>query len=245
MHIAVLWKCICHRPTSIEPALIVLIFGSFMTHTLPGVGSVPDTNGVMGYVTNVTFRNLVMNGNAACKIKTWPNTTGEISNILYENVVLNGGKGSSILVLSTYYCGCTDPQKGWCHLFTPKPLNKCVVKNICPDKKNKSPFCTVPDGSCCAEAWPNGTLLPEISIKNITFRNFTGVADIPGSMQCRKGNPCEVNLEDVNISLLTNSSDWACAFANVTTRGVIRSVFPSFSVIFNRKMPFFVHFDKK
>jgi polygalacturonase len=36
----------------------------------------------MGYVTNITFRNLVMNGNAACKIKTWPNTTGEISNIL-------------------------------------------------------------------------------------------------------------------------------------------------------------------
>ena len=29
----------------------------------------PDTNGVMGYVTNITFRNLIMNGNAACKIK--------------------------------------------------------------------------------------------------------------------------------------------------------------------------------
>ena len=33
------------------------------------IGSVPDTNGVMGYVTNITFRNLIMNGNAACKIK--------------------------------------------------------------------------------------------------------------------------------------------------------------------------------
>lgn len=76
-----------------------------------------------------------MNGNAACKIKTWPNTTGEISNILYENVVLNGGAGSNVMAVSTYYCGCTDPQKGWCHLFTPRPLNKCTTKNICPAGK--------------------------------------------------------------------------------------------------------------
>ena len=137
-----------------------------------------------------------MNGNAACKIKTWPNTTGEISNILYENVVLNGGVGSNVMAVSTYYCGCTDPQKGWCHLFTPRPLNKCTTKNICPAGKGHiscaaarlsfsfaaaglavtdgrcccafRPWCTVPDGSCCAEAWPNGTLLPEIDIKNIT-----------------------------------------------------------------------------
>ena len=191
------------------------------------IGSVPDTNGVMGFVTNITFRNLVMNGNAACKIKTWPNTTGEISNILYENVRLNGGPGSYVMSVSTYYCGCTDPQKGWCHLFTPKPLNRCTRRDFCP---RGDPRCTgalvVADGSCCAEAWPNGTLLPEINVKNITFRNFTGTADNAGNMLCRRGNPCEVNLIDVNVSLLTKSSDWACAFADVRTQGVVEPPLP-------------------
>jgi hypothetical protein len=52
-----------------------------------------------------------------------------------------------------------------------QPLNKCVTKNICPKgKEHISPWCTVPDGSCCAEAWPNGTLLPEIEIKNVRRR---------------------------------------------------------------------------
>eukprot|EP01047_Picozoa_sp_COSAG01_P008033 COSAG01_NODE_311_length_19072_cov_73.511727_21_plen_111_part_00 len=88
-------------------------------------------------------------------------------------------------------------------------------------KSHISPWCTVPDGSCCAEAWPNGTLLPEIDIKNITFKNFTGTADIAGNMLCRRGNPCSVNLEDVNVTLLTNGSDWACSFADVRTKGVI------------------------
>ena len=37
---------------------------------------------------------------------------------------LNGGVGSYVMSVSTYYCGCADPQKGWCHLFTPKPLNR-------------------------------------------------------------------------------------------------------------------------
>ena len=191
------------------------------------IGSVPDTNGVMGYVTNITFRNLVMNGNAACKIKTWPNTTGEISNILYENVILNGGKGSFVMAASTYYCGCADPQKGWCHLFTPKPLNKCTTKNICPSGQH-SPWCNaVPDGSCCAEAWPNGTMLPEIDLKNITFRNFTGTADTAGNFMCRKGNPCTINLEDVNVTLLTKGSDWACSFAEIHTAGVIEPPMPA------------------
>ena len=43
-----------------------------------------------------------------------------------------------VMLETTYdiqYCGCTDPQKGWCHLFTPRPLNKCTTKNICPAGK--------------------------------------------------------------------------------------------------------------
>ena len=50
------------------------------------IGSVPDGNGLRGYISNVTFRNITMEGNAPVKIKSWPNTTGEVSNILYEDV---------------------------------------------------------------------------------------------------------------------------------------------------------------
>ena len=167
----------------------------------------------------------VMNGNAVCKIKTWPNTTGEISNILYENVVLNGGPGSMVMDVSAYYCGCTDPAKGWCHLFTPKPLNKCVTRNISP---RGQPAVVVADGSCCAEAWPNGTMLPEINIMNVTFRNFSGTADNAGAMTCRKGNPCSVNLEDVNVTLLTKGSLWGCNFADVRTKGVVEPPLPPY-----------------
>ena len=36
------------------------------------IGSVPDANGLMGDITNITFRNLTMNGDAPLKFKTWP-----------------------------------------------------------------------------------------------------------------------------------------------------------------------------
>ena len=41
------------------------------------------------------------------------------------------------------------------------------------------------------------------------------------------GNPvAEVNLEDVNVTVLTNGSDWACAYADVSTKGVISPPLP-------------------
>ena len=43
------------------------------------IGSVPDCNGCVGFVTNITYRNCSFFGNAPMKIKTWANTTGEIS----------------------------------------------------------------------------------------------------------------------------------------------------------------------
>lgn len=177
------------------------------------IGSVPDANGLNGYVTNITFRNLVMEGNAACKIKTWPNTTGEISNILYENVRINGGAGSSILQLSTYYCKCTDPSKGWCHLYTPKPLTSCRQEEIV-----SSVFEAV--GSCCAETENN------IDLRNITFRNFTGTAETAGQMLCRKGRPCTIHLEDVNVTL-TKDVNWACSATDVKVSGISNPTLPS------------------
>lgn len=36
----------------------------------------------------------------------------------------------------------------------------------------------------------------------------------------------QVNLEDVNVTVLTNGSDWACAFADISTKGVINPPLP-------------------
>ena len=60
-----------------------------------------------------------------------------------------------------------------------------------------------------------------------SFRNFTGTADIAGNMLCRKGNPCSVNLEDVNVTLLQKGMEWACSYADVQTKGVIEPPLPA------------------
>jgi polygalacturonase len=73
------------------------------------IGSIPDCSGCHGVVTNITFRNITMGGDAPMKIKWWANTTGEISNILYEDVTLSNA--SSAIQMSANYgswaCPCT------------------------------------------------------------------------------------------------------------------------------------------
>ena len=46
-------------------------------------------------------------------------------------------------------------------------------------------------------------------------------------MLCRKGNPCSVNLEDVNVTLLQKGMEWACSYADVQTKGVIEPPLPA------------------
>ena len=71
------------------------------------IGSVPDTNGVMGYVTNVTFRNLVMNGNAACKIKVLGSST--CCTAATAAAVAGGGGGGAVSDNSVCTVYCVKP----------------------------------------------------------------------------------------------------------------------------------------
>lgn len=47
-----------------------------------------------------------------------------------------------------------------------------------------------------------------------------------GSLACDDDGLWQVNLEDVNVTVLTNGSDWACAFADISTKGVINPPLP-------------------
>ena len=70
---------------------------------------------------------------------------------------------------------------------------------------------------------PAGDATNTIAIRNITFRRLKGTVQAPGSIDCRKGNPCSVNLEDVN---LTTAQAWTCGNADITTTGSIVPAIP-------------------
>jgi hypothetical protein len=166
------------------------------------IGSVPDGNGLRGFITNVTFRNITMKGNAPVKIKSWPNTTGEVSNILYEDVTLvNADTAIDV--------GTFAPCK-WCHPFAGSEKTKCRAV----------PFVGPPVdwGGQCSQ----GT--QQISMVNITFRRFRGTVKSPGMIRCREINPCKFNFEDVT---LTTDKPWICGNLNATIIGTMRPSLPS------------------
>ena len=164
------------------------------------IGSVPDGNGLHGYISNVTFRNITMEGNAPVKIKSWPNTTGEVSNILYEDVTLLGAD-------TAIDVGTFAPCK-WCHPLGPTK-----------DKCRSVPFVGPPVdwGGACSQTEN------QISMVNITFRRFRGTVKAPGMIRCREVNPCLFNFEDVNIS---TSQPWICGNMNASIKGAMLPPLP-------------------
>lgn len=168
------------------------------------IGSIPDCSGCHGVVTNVTFRNITMGGNAPMKIKWWPNTTGLISNILYEDVVL-ANASTAIEILANYGAGaCPCP---WIHPFGgPGQRGKCKTYHW-----GNGLFDGI-GGNC----GPEGDKTNNIYTRNITFRRVTGVVDAPGYIACRKANPCEVNFEDVQLK---TKKPWVCGNAVITSLG--------------------------
>ena len=71
---------------------------------------------------------------------------------------------------------------------------------------------------------PEGDSTNNINTRNITFRRITGTVQSPGSISCRKGNPCGVNLEDIQ---LTTSGKWSCANVDVNSIGSVVPAIPA------------------
>ena len=144
------------------------------------------------------------------KIKWWANTTGEISNILFEDIHL--GNASVAIEMSANYGSGACPCK-WIHDFGgPGQRGKC--------KTYGPPFSVGIGGNC----GPEGDAKNNINTRNITFRRITGTVQSPGSISCRKGNPCGVNLEDVNLK---TSGQWSCANVDVNSIGSVVPTIPS------------------
>ena len=161
----------------------------------------PDGNGLHGFITNVTFRNITMKGNAPVKIKSWGNTTGEVSNILYEDVTLEGA--DTAIDVGTF------PPCKWCHPLPGSEKSKCRLV----------PFVGPPVswGGACSQGEQ------QISMINITFRRFKGTVKAPGMIRCRDINPCHFNFEDVDIK---TTKPWICGNLNVTVKGTMNPPWP-------------------
>lgn len=167
------------------------------------IGSIPDCSGYYGVVTNITFRNIRMGGDAPMKIKWWPNTTGEISNILYEDVTLTNA--SKAIEIMANYGAWTCPCK-WIHNFGgPDQKGKC--------RNYEWAGGSVGIGGNCG---PEGDRTNNLNTRNITFRRIRGSVKQPGAISCRSGNPCNIILEDVTLLTL---EQWVCGNAEVTSRG--------------------------
>ena len=63
----------------------------------------------------------------------------------------------------------------------------------------------------------------DIAIKNITFRRLKGTVQAPGQIQCRKGNPCTVHMEDVDLK---TAQSWRCGNAQITRAGTVTPALP-------------------
>ena len=75
-------------------------------------------------------------------------------------------------------------------------------------------------GGRCGTA---GDATNNIAIRNITFRRLKGTVQAPGSIDCRKGNPCTVNFEDVHLK---TTQPWTCGNANITSKGTVIPAIP-------------------
>lgn len=177
------------------------------------IGSIPDCYGCHGHVSNIVFRNCTFGGNAPMKIKTWANTTGEVSNVLFEDCKLNNAAMAVSIGASygTNACPCnwaTDyggpGQQGECRDYGPTLKGAAYW-----------PAGYIGIGGRCG---PIGDPTNTIAIRNITFRRLTGTVQAPGAIDCRKGNPCEINFEDVRLS---TQQPWVCGNAKISSTGTV------------------------
>ena len=59
---------------------------------------------------------------------------------------------------------------------------------------------------------PEGDASNNINTRNITFRRVRGTVQSPGVISCRKGNPCSINFDDVQLK---TTRPWSCANVKV------------------------------
>ena len=181
------------------------------------------------FVTNITYRNCSFFGNAPMKIKTWANTTGEISNILFEDCLLNNA--SSAVEISANYGGTACPCP-W-HSDYGGPEQRGTCKNYGPRFKGSSYWNSfVGIGGVCG---PEGDTTNNINLKNITYRRLKGTVQAPGGIDCRKGNPCTITFEDVELK---STRAWECGNANITSIGSVTPPVPNCPVGPNDQPPY-------
>ena len=183
------------------------------------IGSIPDCYGCHGHVSGVIFRNCTFSGNAPMKIKTWHNTTGEVSNILFEDITLENA--AEAISISGNYGGTACPCKWQADYGGPGQRTKCRSYGPTLPGTAHWPVGYVGVGGVCG---PQGDATNNINIKNITFRRVKGTVQAPGTIDCRKGNPCTVSFEDVELS---TSSPWVCGNANISQVGAVTPALPA------------------
>lgn len=183
------------------------------------IGSIPDCYGCHGHVSGVTFRNCTFGGNAPMKIKTWHNTTGEVSDILFEDIILQNA--AQAVAISGNYGGTACPCKWQTDYGGPDQRTACHSYGPTLKGAGHWPVGFIGVGGTCG---PEGDSTNNINIRNITFRRLKGTVVSPGSIDCRKGNPCSVTFEDVQ---LTTKSPWVCGNAHISSIGIVRPAVPT------------------
>ena len=184
-------------------------------------------------MSDIVFRNCTFEGNAPMKIKTWHNTTGEIENVLFEDITLN--QASMAIAISANYGGSGCPCKWMTDYGGPEQRTQC--RSYGPPGAYCSPNQAGLKGAgAAAGSWaggcvgvggvcgPEGDTSNNIAIRNITFRRLSGTVVTPGMIDCRKGNPCSVNFEDVELK---TTKKWACSNALVTSTGTVSPALPN------------------
>lgn len=138
------------------------------------IGSIPmdGFRGWLGVVSNITMRNVLMNGtDFGVRVKTWQNATGYIRNVVYQDLTLID-VGTAIEI-NAFYCQPT---------YCPGPLKPMV-------------------DSCCGAKAMAGCM-QNVQIEGLRIQRVTGSAtNKAGSVQCSGGKfGCkEVVMRDVHV----------------------------------------------
>lgn len=163
------------------------------------------------------------------KIKTWANTTGEVSNVLFEDCTLENA--AQAVSIGASYGTNACPCKWATDYGGPGQRGEC--RNYGPTLKGDAywPAGFVGLGGRCG---PEGDATNNIAIRNISFRGLKGTVQTPGSIDCRKGNPCRVNFEDVRLN---TTRPWTCGNAHITSTGTVVPAIPRCPVGPNASSP--------
>ena len=121
--------------------------------------------------------------------------------------------------ISANYGGTVCPCKWFTDYGGPEQRGKC--KSYGPNMKGSSHWNSfVGIGGKCG---PEGDMTNNINLKNITYRRLKGTVKTPGGIDCRKGNPCTIVFEDVELK---SALPWECGNAHITTIGTVTPKVP-------------------